>query len=123
MSEKTPEQMIREAVAEVDAALDAKYGAGKWHCDDICADPTSPACVRAFIDRARAPAHGHLTVDGDPDPRPFPKLFATHPERGRVRVTIASRFGDVGITKHWAQERGYETRVMLPELSDFSESP
>lgn len=86
--------------------------AGK-HCDDYIDDPTQPECLRTFLDYARSPAHGALR-DG-----PRPKLFARH--NGRlVRVVMASRFGDVGITTRLHNEHGYEKRVSVEDLTDFS---
>jgi hypothetical protein len=47
-------------------------------------------------------------------------LFANY--RGkRVRITMASRFGDVGITTTLSACSGYDTRVAVEELSNFSE--
>lgn len=52
---------------------------------------------------------------------PEPTLFADH-GKTRVRVVMASRLGDVGITKNLTVRRGYEKRVMVEELTNFSES-
>lgn len=84
------------------------------HCDDIADDPATPECVRAFLDHARAPAHGAL-LDA-----PRPPLFATHAGR-RVQVVMASRLGDVGITQNMRNGANYSRRVMLDELTDFSD--
>ena len=98
---------------DYDAAMDAQYGAGKWHCDDLWEAKTLPACAQAYLDVARAPAHGKGKA---------PPLFATH-EGKRVRVVMASRFGDVGITETLTARYGYDRRVMLPDLTDFSDNP
>jgi len=95
------------------------------HCDDYIDDPTQPEVLRKYLDRARSPAHGHMSDE------PYPKLFATYQgepwlgiNRGdRVRVTVASRMGDVGITKNLDAARGYEARCYVEFLSDFSEAP
>ncbi len=60
-----------------------------------------------------------------------PKLFATYKQpdgpggrKGktrRVRVVMASRFGDVGITRDLMAEHGYNDRVAVETLTDFSE--
>lgn len=84
------------------------------HCDDYIEDPTVPEALRKFLAFARSPGHGLLL------PKPHPKLFAKHAGR-YVRVTMASRFGDVGITTDLTAERGYEERVPLDQLSNFSE--
>jgi hypothetical protein len=86
------------------------------HCDDYIEDRSQPKCLRSFLDYARAPAHGAF-IEG-----PAPKLFADYKGR-RVRVVMASRFGDVGITRDLRAEHGYENRVLVEELSNFSEEP
>lgn len=85
------------------------------HCDDYIDDETAPLVLRTYLDRARSPAHGHADLS------PYPKLFATHLGK-RVRVTMASRFGGVGITEDLEKEEGYQKRVAVEELSDFSDS-
>lgn len=96
------------------------------HCDEYIDDETQPACLRAFLDRARSPGHGML------DKSPFPKLFATYigadPWRGytkgdRLRVVMASSMGDVGVTKNFDAQHGYDARFGLESLGDFSETP
>lgn len=95
------------------------------HCDDYIDDPTQPEVLRAYLKRARSPGHGHLSKE------PFPKLFATYDGedwRGytkgdRVRVVMASRMGDVGLTKDLSAEHGYDARVEVAWLKDFSDQP
>lgn len=102
------------------------------HCDDYIDDPAQPECLRRFLDYARlAPSLKYPTGDeafdraieerlGHPMWRdPIPVLFARHEGRP-VRVTMASRFGDVGISEDLAGERGYGKRVAVEELTDFS---
>jgi hypothetical protein len=84
------------------------------HCDDYIDDPNEDPVLRKFLDWARKPGHGML------EPKPHPKLFATHQGK-RVRVTMASRFGDVGITRDMQADCGYETRARVSALTDFSE--
>jgi hypothetical protein len=86
------------------------------HCDDYIDDPTAPVVLRKYLEFARAPAHGQLL------PRPHPRLFADHKGR-RVRVTMASRFGDVGVTTDFTAEMGYELRVPVSQLDNFAEAP
>ncbi len=86
------------------------------HCDDFIDDVEQPKCLRAFLDYARSPAHGMLR-DG-----PRPKLFADYGGK-RVRVVMASRFGDVGITSKLSDEHGYDKRVAVDSLSNFGEMP
>lgn len=85
------------------------------HCDEYIDDPEQPECLRAFLDHARSPAHG-LLRDG-----PRPRLFADWDGR-RVRVVMASRFGDVGITACLSAEHGYERRVAVSDLKNFGAS-
>jgi hypothetical protein len=86
------------------------------HCDDYIDDPTAPEPLRAWLDFARKPAHGLLT------PSPHPRLFADH-NGARVRVTMASRMGDVGITSMLANEHGYELRCLVGDPSNFGCEP
>ena len=109
------------------------------HCDDYIDDETQPECLRAFLRFKRAPA---IEQDGEP-----PALFATIRDKAmgrfylghwignepametveiragqRVRVVMASRFGDVGITTRLQDRNGYMLRVPLAALTDFSET-
>jgi hypothetical protein len=86
------------------------------HCDDYIDDPSTPDPLRKYLARARMPGHGMLTLDE------YPRLFANHQGK-RVRVVMASRFGDVGITSKLDQEFGYEIRVTIDQLDTFSETP
>jgi hypothetical protein len=49
---------------------------------------------------------------------PIPVLLADY-KGTRVRVVMASRLGDVGITKILKDENGYTDRVFVQELSNF----
>lgn len=92
------------------------------HCDEYIDDEAAPACVRAYLARAREPGHGMRGGE------PFPKLFATYNGAAwngvspgdRVRVVMASRMGDVGVTNNLEAEHGYTTRCFVSDLSDFS---
>lgn len=85
----------------------------KKHCDEYIEDLSQPECLRVFLNYARSPAHGSQQA------KPAPRLFATYGLR-RVRVTMASRFGDVGINKKLHEEYGYDKRVFLCDLKDFN---
>lgn len=91
-----------------------------FSCDDDCDryidDPAAHPALRRYLAFARAPAHGQLL------PRPHPRLFADY-EGKRVRVTMASRLGDVGVTTDLDAELGYERRVLVRQLGNFSEDP
>lgn len=123
---------LREASPEERAAFEAKLSDAPRHCDDYIDDPAQPECLRRFLDYARlAPSLKYSTGDaafdaaiearlGHPMWRdPAPVLFARHEGRP-VRVTMASRFGDVGISEDLDAERGYGRRVAVEELTDFS---
>lgn len=86
------------------------------HCDDYIDDQSQPQCLRTFLDYARSPAHGAFR-DGDK-----PNLFADH-EGKRVRVVMASRFGDVGISYRLNEEYGYSKRVPVASLANFGVRP
>lgn len=86
------------------------------HCDDYIDDLTAPACLREFLAFARQPAHGMLTG------QPKPKLFADFNSK-RVRVVMASRIGDVGITSKLDAEFVSELRVPVEQLANFGVDP
>ena len=85
------------------------------HCDDYIDDQTQPECLRKFLNHARSHAHGALTGT------PKPILFADYNGQ-RVRVVMASRFGDVGIITKLHSEYGYENRVDVASLENFRET-
>jgi hypothetical protein len=87
------------------------------HCDDYITDQSQPLALRRFLRFHRWPAYYQLRAL-DMGLRP-PVLFATNTEGKRVRVVMASRFGDVGITAHLDAERGYDVRVPVAALTDF----
>ena len=105
---KRVSKATQRAIAE--AVLEPK------HCDDYIDDNTAPAVLRVFLERARSRGHGMLSTD------PYPKLFADY-EGKRVRVTTASRFGDVGITTDLEVDCGYETRVTVAALTNYGDVP
>jgi hypothetical protein len=90
------------------------------HCDDLIEDSETPEPLRQFLAFHRQPAAGKRG-DG-------PVLFATMKVTDensfaagtRVRVVMASRFGDVGITTNLDAVRGYMARVPVGYLEDFS---
>jgi hypothetical protein len=104
-----------QKAAAAEDVIDLSVPAGE-HCDGYIDDASKPAPLRKFLEFARAPAHGALL------PKPHPQLYADY-EGTRVRVTMASVLGDVGITTDFKREMGYEQRVLLSMLSNFSEKP
>ncbi len=79
---------------------------------------TSPECVRWFLFVNLLPAALKPLVCDKTGGNP--KLFADY-KGERVRVVMASRFGDVGITKNLKAETGYSERLLMDELSNFSD--
>lgn len=78
-----------------------------------------PECLIWFLLINRLPASLKLVADSMGCK---PTLFADH-EGQRVRVVMASRLGDVGITRDLTAEHGYEKRVDVAELENFSATP
>lgn len=115
---------LRPGEPELDPKLDLISQSFK-HVDEFIDDEAQPECLRVFLERARSPAHGRF---GPGSEKPYPKLFATYtgqPWQGvnpgdRVRVTMASRMGDVGCTKNMDADHGYQLRCPVDSLTDFS---
>ena len=115
------------------------------HCDDYIKDKTQPMCLRKFLLHKRIPAYWQIKYWKDS--WGTPELFATidvdsittkggikydikkalemknKESKKRVRVVMASRFGDVGITPRLDAKNGYSTRVPVEWLSDFKGEP
>ena len=89
------------------------------HCDDYIDDYAQPECLRWFLFIMRLPAVTKcLAISQGCNP----KLFATY-KGNRVRVVMASRLGDVGITENLSAENGYSKRVYVEELDWFNNEP
>ena len=87
------------------------------HCEDYINDPGTPLCLAYFLLVNRLPAIDSniiKCVKGEP------VLYADW-GRKRVRVIMASRLGDVGITEDLGRDVGYSKRVSLEKLSNFSD--
>jgi len=87
------------------------------HCDDYIDDESQPLCLRRFLRYSRWPAVYQFRAEGLGIKKP--PLFADCGGE-RYRVVMASRFGDVGITKNLEAESGYSRRVVVADLSNFS---
>ena len=112
------------------------------HCDDLIEDEGQPACLRTYLEYNRRPA-----IDKELSEADEPRLFATlkADKLGRaylgywdhkgpvmqpmpmkpgqtVRVVMASRFGDVGITPVLKNASGYVARVLVSDLENFSDT-
>lgn len=82
-------------------------------------NPSRDPYARFMFSYWRLPAYMMM------DFAPFMKeryLFCTY-QSNRYRVTGASRFGDVWLTRNFRQESGYEQRVNIDDCSDWSAKP
>jgi hypothetical protein len=89
------------------------------HCDNYIHNHEYPICLRYWLLFNRLPAVDMCVVR---EAMGEPKCFATWKNK-RVRLVMASRFGDVGITTNLDADYGYSSRVSVAELSDFSAEP
>lgn len=93
------------------------------HCDDYIRDKSQPKCLRKFLLYHRIPAYWQIKRWR----WGVPELYADYNgsecyEKGqRVRVVMVSSFGDVGITSDLSRDHGYDWRVSLEDLTNFSE--
>lgn len=105
------------------------------HCDDCIDDPAQPECLRRWLEYNRLPAAAKYPSKNEEWNRgmeehlgcpmwrdPVPVLFADH-EGQRVRLVMANRFGDVGITPDLQALHGYSKRVQVETLSNFRVTP
>ena len=83
------------------------------HVDDFIDDLKSDAYARSWLESFRRPAWDKMK---EPDER---KLFATY-NGERFRVTGCSRLGDVWLSADPERDCGYEHRVDVGDLSDWS---
>ena len=98
---------------------------GHKHCDDYIDDESADGFLRDFLYFHRLPAVDRGKLESD-DRYMVPRLFADYTDSGitkRVRVVMASRFGDVGITPDLKASHGYVARVAVDQLTNFSNSP
>ena len=112
------------------------------HCDDYIRDKSQPKALRKFLFHRRLPAVYQYDERMIKRLGGTPNLFAVVKEdlqplkdyegkqitsflaKGtKVRVVMASRFGDVGITVNLKAENGYSHRVAVECLTDFAEAP
>ena len=90
------------------------------HCDDYIDDESAPECLRKFLEHNRASATEQYKREDQPGFKK-PVLFAKKADGTQVRVVMASRMGDVGITTNLKAERGYGERVLVEDLTDFTD--
>ena len=87
--------------------------------DDYILDFTMPQALQAFILVNRLPAMEKNILT---EVYGYPELYCCKvddPLRAR-RVVMASRMGDLGITLDLLAKNGYESRVLVHELQDFT---
>ncbi len=95
------------------------------HCDEYINDKSQPKCLRKFLLYNRIPELWKF--QRWKKSWGVPVLFAEHKPPGggkrwkKVRVVMASRFGDVGITRNLDAEHGYEQRIYLEDLRNFKD--
>lgn len=90
------------------------------HLEDVIDDESieTPSFLKRWLEYNRMRATDKFKVEPPPNP------YAFHDGK-RVVLTMASRFGDVGIRETEFEDDngyGYSTRVMLSDLKDFHES-
>ncbi len=89
------------------------------HCDFYIHDLDAPMELRWYLFVNRLPAVDTcFLIDKVGDP----KLFAKYKDEW-IRVVMASRFGDVGITNRLDEDSGYSKRVCVADLSEFTDVP
>lgn len=87
------------------------------HCDDFIHEHMLPICLRYWLLVNRLPAIDKCVIV---EAMGEPKCFATWKGTKRVRMVMASRFGDIGITTKLNSNKGYDIRVPIDHLSNFS---
>lgn len=85
------------------------------HVDDVINDPSWPAPLRNYLRVQRLPAIHKMEERRKGN---NPQLWATYNGKW-VRVVMASRMGDVGISKNLDNETGYTDRVCVSRLENF----
>lgn len=105
--------------AEAGNTLELALPDDRRHCDGYIHDRRAPLCLRIWILAHRLPSVDCLLLR---EAGIRPELYADHEGR-RVRVVMASRLGDVGVTSKLDAEYGYERRVLLDQLSNFGVVP
>lgn len=99
--------------AVISGALDMPYGQSN---DKALHDFDLPAIVRGYLAIKQGTATETMAIA---EAGYMPKLYATY-KGERVRVTLVSTMGDVGISRE-DKSHGYFTRCSIYDLSDFSD--
>ena len=88
------------------------------HCDSMVDSGVLPKFISDWVRFNRLPAHGAQSSE-NPPPNPFAFL-----DGRRVVLTMASRFGDIGVRESIESSEkchGYTNRVLLTDLVNFHE--
>ncbi|MDD2819144.1 MAG: hypothetical protein PHN51_10195 [Candidatus Nanopelagicales bacterium] len=88
--------------------------------DEVCpTDPPEELYAKFVLTHMRMPAVLQTAF------REFTKLYILYGKySGKpVRVNVASRLGDIGVTFDLKRETGYDVRVMVSDITDWSNVP
>jgi len=104
-----------------------KPSAEPRHCDDYIDDETQPLCLRRFLRYHRWPAIYKIRAErlGVKEPELYADFIVWRKRNAkpvRVKVMMASRMGDIGISQNLRDEH-YQQRLYVEDLSNFSERP
>ena len=88
------------------------------HVDDFIDDPFADKYARWILLHFRQPAHGLAFEEFIKDRR----LFCTY-ERERFRVTMASRFGWIGLRRDFSLDAGYDATAHPNEVTGWGAEP
>lgn len=103
------------------------------HCYDYIKDESQPECLRRYLKFHTAPAYVQMRARDKGIAEPILYATVNVPDESkdfykklgvangcRVKLVMASRLGDVGITADLKAWRGYDARVYVEWLKDFS---
>lgn len=104
------------------------------HCFEYIKDKTQPMVLRKYLSFRTLPAYRQYeekTVKryGGKKPQLYATInidvegtqhYPSYKKGTRVKVVMASRLGDVGITKKLDADSGYDLRVAVEHLTNFS---
>ena len=97
-----------------DNVLDTPY---EFHCDRFDVAMEWPLCLRWWLLLNRVNA-GCKMIAREALGDDYPTCYAKY-ENKWVRLVMASRFGDIGITRNLNADNGYFARVTIDQLSEF----
>lgn len=89
------------------------------HVDDWLDEQNGTAHARFMLEYFRLPA---MTQYEQADKMKGHRLFCDY-EGKRMRVTGASRFGDIWLTSNFNQKTGYQKRIDILDCSKWGDKP